>query len=45
MQPADAVFDRLTLDAAAGFALPAVPPLLRFARRVDVVAWLPERLP
>ena len=45
LQPAEAAIERLTLDAAAGFALPATPPLLRFARRLDVVAWLPERLP
>jgi len=45
LQPAEAAFERLTLDAAVGFALPAIPPLLHFARRLDVAAWLPERLP
>ena len=32
--------DRLV--AAAGLRLPAVPPLLRFSKRQDAVAWLPR---
>jgi hypothetical protein len=29
---------------AAGFALPAEPPILHFSKRQDVVVWQPQRL-
>jgi uncharacterized protein YqjF (DUF2071 family) len=41
LQPADAEIAVNTVCHGHGFALPAVPPLLHFARRLDVVAWGP----
>ena len=41
LQRAHAEFRRNTIAAAAGVALPAAAPHLLFARRLDVVAWLP----
>jgi hypothetical protein len=35
---------RNTLTSAAGLALPPARPLLHFAKRQDMVGWLPERL-
>lgn len=43
LQPARAATDLNTLAVPFGIALTG-PPLLHFARRLDVVAWLPERL-
>jgi uncharacterized protein len=43
LQPADALIAANTMAAAHGIAL-AGPPLLHFARRVDMVAWWPERV-
>jgi uncharacterized protein YqjF (DUF2071 family) len=43
LQPAEADLSRNTLAAAAGLELPAMPPLLHFARRLDVVFWPPRR--
>ena len=45
LQPAEATFDKNTMASAQGIALPDDPPLLHFARRQDVVAWLPQRVP
>lgn len=39
LQPAAAELERETLAAASGIALPAAPPLLHFARRLDVLIW------
>lgn len=39
LQPAEAEISLNTMAAAAGIALPSVPPLLHFSRRQDVVAW------
>jgi uncharacterized protein YqjF (DUF2071 family) len=39
LQPATAALERNTMAAAAGIALPAVQPVLHFARRLDVVFW------
>jgi uncharacterized protein YqjF (DUF2071 family) len=39
LQPAHATFERNDMAAAAGIALPDAPPLLHFARRLDVVVW------
>jgi hypothetical protein len=42
LQPASASIEVNTMTAPTGIVLPADPPLLHFARRIDVVAWLPE---
>jgi uncharacterized protein YqjF (DUF2071 family) len=39
LQPAEAEITVNTMAAAAGIRLPAVPPLLHFARRVTVQTW------
>jgi uncharacterized protein YqjF (DUF2071 family) len=39
LQPADAQIAVNTMTTAAGIALPAVAPLLHFAKRLDVLAW------
>lgn len=39
LQPAEATFEVDTMAAALGIRLPATPPLLQFARRLDVVVW------
>jgi uncharacterized protein YqjF (DUF2071 family) len=40
LQPAAAEIEINTMAAAAGIILPKTPPLLHFARRADMVAWL-----
>lgn len=42
LQPAAAEIDGSAMAAAHGLTLPDDPPHLRFARRVDVVAWWPR---
>ena len=42
LQPAWAALDATSIVAAHGLRLPDAPPHLRFARRVDVVAWWPR---
>jgi uncharacterized protein YqjF (DUF2071 family) len=44
LQPAEAELTRNTMADAAGIRLPAMPPLLHFSRRQDVVAWRPMRV-
>lgn len=44
LQPAEAVVTTNTLVDAAGVTLPPRPPVLHYARRQDMVAWLPEDL-
>jgi uncharacterized protein YqjF (DUF2071 family) len=44
LQAASASFERNTMAAAHGFALPEIAPLLHFSRRQDVVVWKPERV-
>jgi uncharacterized protein YqjF (DUF2071 family) len=44
LQPAEATFRMNTMAEASGLRLPALAPRLLFARRQDMVAWLPERL-
>jgi uncharacterized protein YqjF (DUF2071 family) len=39
LQPANAQIAVNTMAAAAGVTLPAEPPLLHFAKRMDVLAW------
>jgi uncharacterized protein YqjF (DUF2071 family) len=41
LQPADAEIRRNSMADAAGMTLPDVPPVLHFAKRQDMVAWLP----
>ncbi|HEY7034769.1 MAG TPA: DUF2071 domain-containing protein [Thermomicrobiales bacterium] len=41
LQPAEADIAVNTVCHAGSFALPDVPPLLHFARRLDVLAWRP----
>lgn len=43
LQPAEAEIAENSMAEAAGIALPQAPPLLHFARRIDVKAWLLER--
>ena len=45
LQNAEADVTVNTMADACGIRLPAVKPLLHFARRQDMVAWLPRRLP
>lgn len=44
LQPAAADITTNTMTEWLGFWLPNMPPLLHFAQRLDVVAWLPERV-
>ena len=39
LQEAQATFSRNTMVAAQGLVLPETPPVLHFARRLDVVVW------
>ena len=46
LQPAEAEIERNTMaDRGTGSSLPTEPPLLHFAKRLDVVAWWPRRIP
>lgn len=44
IQRAEAEFDENSIAQAAGLSLPDRPPLLHFARRLDVAAWAIERV-
>jgi uncharacterized protein YqjF (DUF2071 family) len=44
LQPASADIDENTIGDAQGIALEGPPPLLHFARRLDVVVWPSERV-
>jgi uncharacterized protein len=44
LQPAEAEIASNTMAAAHGIELPAEPPVLHFARRLDVVAWWPRKV-
>ena len=44
LQSADAEIARNTMAEANGVTLPGVAPLLHFAKRQDMVGWLPESL-
>jgi uncharacterized protein YqjF (DUF2071 family) len=44
LQPAEASFSTNTMLAAHGIDMPDSPPLLHFARRLDVRAWQPVRI-
>jgi hypothetical protein len=43
LQPAEASIERNTVARADGLSLPPEPPLLHFARTLDVLVWWPER--
>jgi uncharacterized protein YqjF (DUF2071 family) len=43
LQPAVGEHDSTELAASPGITLPAVAPILRFAERLDVRGWLPDR--
>lgn len=45
LQPATASITVNTMTSPLGFSLPRVQPLLHYTHRLDVVAWLPERIP
>ena len=44
VQRAEVEVEALHLTGLVGVELPAVPPRLHFAKRLEVVAWLPERV-
>jgi uncharacterized protein len=44
LQAAKAELRKNTMAEAAGFSLPAEPPLLHFSKRQDVVVWQPQPL-
>jgi uncharacterized protein YqjF (DUF2071 family) len=44
LQIAEAEFARNGMAEASGLRLPEAPPLLHFAKRQDMVAWMPQRL-
>ena len=44
LQPADASIKVNTMAEAAGIRVPSMAPLLHFARRQDVVTWMPHAL-
>jgi uncharacterized protein len=44
LQPAEGTFVRNAMADVNGLRLPDRPPLLHFAKRQDMVAWLPARL-
>jgi hypothetical protein len=44
LQPAEAEFEQNEMTFQIGLRCPTTPPVLHFARSLDVVAWLPERV-
>jgi uncharacterized protein YqjF (DUF2071 family) len=44
LQPAEAEIEMNTMAGAQGITLPDTPPLLHFARRLDVLVWAPKVL-
>jgi uncharacterized protein len=44
LRPAEASIEINTVAHANGLALPSAPPLLHFARKIDVIVWWPERV-
>jgi uncharacterized protein YqjF (DUF2071 family) len=44
LQPATADIDRNTMSRPLGIELPDIPPLVHFAQRQDVVAWIIHRV-
>ncbi len=44
LETAELDIEANTMADAAGMRLPALPPLLHFARRQDMICWAPERI-
>jgi uncharacterized protein YqjF (DUF2071 family) len=44
LQPAEAEVQRLAMTEQIGLRLPETGPILHFSRRLDVLAWLPQRI-
>jgi uncharacterized protein len=44
LQPADALIETNTMAAAANIPLPSIAPLVHFAKRQDMVAWMIHRV-
>jgi uncharacterized protein YqjF (DUF2071 family) len=44
LQPGEAELHSNTMARAAGIELPPMAPHVRFAKQLDVVAWMPERI-
>jgi uncharacterized protein YqjF (DUF2071 family) len=44
LQPAEAEIERNTMTKQIGLTLPETKPILHFARYLDVVGWLPQRV-
>jgi uncharacterized protein YqjF (DUF2071 family) len=44
LQPAEAMIEHNSMTDQIGLRLPDTAPLLHFARKLEVVAWLPQRL-
>jgi uncharacterized protein YqjF (DUF2071 family) len=42
LQPAEASIEVNTMPDANGITGPTMPPLLHFAKRQDVITWMPE---
>ena len=45
LQPATAEIQENSMASCHGITLPATPPILHYAKHIDVVAWAPERVP
>jgi len=44
LQPAEVIVERNTMTQSLRIELSDAPPLVHFSKRLDVVAWLPERV-
>ncbi|HET7480951.1 MAG TPA: DUF2071 domain-containing protein, partial [Rubrobacteraceae bacterium] len=44
LQPAEVEVEKLEMTGQIGLSLPGADPVLHFARRLDVLAWPPERV-
>ena len=45
LQPAEVEVEKLAMTGQIGVTLPETDPLLHFSERLDVLAWLPRRIP
>jgi uncharacterized protein len=45
LQPAEAEVHTLAMTQQIGLKLPDISPILHFSKRLDVLAWLPRRIP
>jgi uncharacterized protein YqjF (DUF2071 family) len=44
LQPAEAEVSMLAMTQQIGLKLPETAPILHFSKRLDVLAWLPEKI-